>query len=298
MRTITHVAFTIPDNLFAGFGPDLPDAERHWVAELPGVVADLTERWSLRLDEPYQPGGQCSWVAPARDPAGRELVLKVGWRHVEALHEAEGLALWAGDGAVRVHAADAFGQTSALLLERCLPGTPLKQALPEPEQDPVVAGLLRRLWREPPADGRFRSLRIMCAEWADTFEADLTAVPGRIDPGLARAGAALFRELPTTADRQVVLCTDLHGDNILSAQREPWLVVDPKPHVGDPTYDALQHMLNRERLDHNPADLVRRMADLLDLDRDRLARWLFARCVVESIHNPILRQVALAMAPA
>jgi streptomycin 6-kinase len=54
----------------------------------------------------------------------------------------------------------------------------------------------------------------------------------RLDPGLARAGIALFRELPTTADRQVLLCTDLHGDNVLAARREPWLVIDPKPYVG------------------------------------------------------------------
>jgi hypothetical protein len=44
----------------------------------------------------------------------------------------------------------------------------------------------------------------------------------------------------------VLLCTDLHGDNILAAQRELWLVIDPKPYVGDPAYDLLQHMLNCE----------------------------------------------------
>ena len=35
-----------------------------------------------------------------------------------------------------------------MLLERCEPGT-LLRALPEPEQDVVLAGLLRRLWRAP-----------------------------------------------------------------------------------------------------------------------------------------------------
>ncbi len=64
--------------------------------------------------------------------------------------------------------------------------------------------------------------------------------------GRVQAGIALFRSLPATADRQVLLCTDLHADNILAARREPWLAVDPKPYAGDPAYDVLQHMLNCE----------------------------------------------------
>jgi len=51
--------------------------------------------------------------------------------------------------------------TIALLLERCRPGTTL-QALPEAEQDPIVAGLLRRLWRQPAPGHRFRSLSSVC----------------------------------------------------------------------------------------------------------------------------------------
>ncbi|MGH8902998.1 MAG: aminoglycoside phosphotransferase family protein [Egibacteraceae bacterium] len=60
------------------------------------------------------------------------------------------------------------------------------------------------------------------------------------DPGAARNGIALIRSLPLTADRSALLCTDLHADNVLAAEREPWLVIDPKRHVGDPTCDVLQ----------------------------------------------------------
>jgi streptomycin 6-kinase len=72
----------------------------------------------------------------------------------------------------------------------------------------------------------------MCMAWADEIEQDYAATTalGRIDPGLAEAGITLFQELPHTAGSQV-LCTDLHDDNILAAQRESWLVIDP---VGDP----------------------------------------------------------------
>jgi streptomycin 6-kinase len=119
----------------------------------------------------------------------------------------------------------------------------------------------------------------MCAQWAEEFSAQITARADVVDPGLAREGMALFRALPTDADRSVLLVTDLHAGNVLAARREPWLVIDPKPYVGDPAYDGTQHLLNcTERLQADPAGLADRMADLLEVDRVRLRRWLFARC--------------------
>jgi streptomycin 6-kinase len=290
-------SFALPANLVDSVRADASPERCAWLRLLPDIVAELAERWSLRLGEPYQPGGRCAWVAPARH-VGQELVLKVAWRHGEAADEASGLRVWAGHGAVRLYGSDVFGSTSALLLERCHPGTSLAETLPEPEQDVVVAALLRRLWSAPAGYG-FRPLRAMCDAWAAEFEQRLAGSAGGLDPGLARAGIELFRTLPATAGRQVLLCTDLHAGNILAAQREPWLVIDPKPYVGDPTYDALQHMLNCEqRLTADPVGFAERMADLLGLDRDRLVGWLFARCVQESLDQPSLREVAAVLAPA
>ena len=109
----------------------------------------------------------------------------------------------------------------------------------------------------------------------------------------------MFRELPASAGREVLLCTNLHAGNFLAAQREPWLVIDPKPYVGDPTYDVLQHLLNcDERLTADPLGLIRRMADLLELDEARLRLWLFARFVQESLDQLRLHRLASALAPA
>ena len=272
------------------------EGRQQWLTTvLPEVVAQARKRWSLTVGEPFQPGGQTAWVAPARDAADADLVLKVAWPHPEATHEADGLRAWAGHGAVRLHAAHDFGEAHALLIERCRPGTELSSRT-EPEQDTVVATLLRRLWIQPAPDSPFASLERMCHRWADRFE-QCAAPP--LDPGLARAGIALFRELPATADTRVLLCTDLHAGNVLAAAREPWLVIDPKPHVGDPAYDPVQHMLNcEERLHADPRGLARRMAALLDLDPDRVLSWLFARCVQESAEWPALADVARTIAPA
>jgi streptomycin 6-kinase len=139
----------------------------------------------------------------------------------------------------------------------------------------------------------------MCDAWADEFEQKYRAGRVNVDAGLAREGIALFRELPATAERTVLLCTDLHARNALASEREPWLVIDPKPYVGDPAYDVLQHMLNcRERLRTDPRALAARMSDLARLDNERVILWLFARCVQESPDWPELADVAHRIAPA
>ncbi len=273
------------------------DGRLTWLATLPGTVRELAKRWDLVVGEPFRPGGQTAWVAPAGRGDRGDLVLKVGWRHPEADHEADGLREWDGHGAVRLHAAAEFADTVALLMERCRPGTTLASR-PEPEQDTVIAGLLRRLWRRPAPGHRFRPLQEMCDYWAGEFDQKAAAGRVSIDPGLAREGMALFRTLPATAERNVLLCTDLHAGNVLAAEREPWLVIDPKPYLGDPTYDPLQHLLNCDgRLQADPVGLVRRMADLLALDHERLRLWLFARCVQESPDRPELAGVARRIAP-
>ena len=276
---------------------------RDWITGLPGIVGGLADQWSLRLGEPFQPGGQCSWTAPAADASGAALVLKVGFRFPggEERDEAAGLRTWAGNGAVRLHAACVSEPAYGLLMERCVPGTALGQARPGREQDVVVAGLLRTLWAQPPGAYPFRPLAEMCAAWADAFEAEYAAAgpADRIDAGLARAGIALFRSLPGTAGRRVLLCTDLHAGNILAAERAPWLVIDPKPYVGDPAYDVLQHMLNCEgRLAADAAGLADRMAGLAGLEARRVRRWLFARSVQESVGSPLMREVARQLAPS
>jgi streptomycin 6-kinase len=289
------VAFPLPPRLVWAV---TREGHGWWLATLPATVEALRDRWSLSLGPPFDPGGQTAWVVPARDRAGTDLVLKVGWRHPEAEHEADGLRAWDGDGAVRLHAAEMSDHTSALLLERCRPGTPLS-ARPEAEQDVVIAGLLARLWRTPPPGSSFLSLQAMCDMWADEFDQKVAhRHPDPIDPGLAREGIALFRALPATAERAVLLCTDLHAGNVLAARRQPWLAIDPKPYLGDPAYDGLQHLLNcEERLQADPRSLAQRMVDLLGVDQDRFLLWVFARCVQESPDRPELADVARRIAP-
>lgn len=85
---------------------------------------------------------------------------------------------------------------------------------------------------------------------------------------------------------------------MLAAERAPWLAIDPKPHTGDPTYDATQHVLScAARLRSDPVALCDRMAGLLGLDAERLQLWVLARCVQESPGWPGLAEVATRLAP-
>jgi streptomycin 6-kinase len=286
--------FHVPRNLAAAAREE---GREEWLASVPATVARFTRVWGLTVGAPFEPGGQTAWVAPALSSRGEKRVLKVAWRHPEADHEADGLRIWAGRGAVALFDAVEFDETNVLLLERCRPGSTLAIA-PETTQDEVIAGLLRQLWVEPPPGHRFRPLQEMCARWADQFDAERAAGQIGLEPALAAEGIELFRSLSATADRAVVLCTDLHAGNVLAAQREPWLAIDPKPYVGDPAYDVIQHLLNcPARLHAEPDQLVARIADLVDLDRDRVRRWLFARCVQESLGWPALADVARRLTP-
>jgi streptomycin 6-kinase len=286
--------FTIPGRLVAACH-NIPERAA-WLARLPEMLRDLEQRWSLTFGAPFDSDeASCAWVAPVARATGPSAVVKLGMPHFEAEHESEGLRFWNGDPTVRLLAAD--DDLGAMLLERCEPGT-LLRSLPEPEQDLVIAGLLRRLWRSPVAPHPFRPLSAMIARWSDET---LAQAERWHDEGLVREGLRVFKELPHGAPAHVLLATDLHAGNVLRARREPWLVIDPKPFVGDPAYDATQHLRNcKSRLLADPDGTIRRFADLLGVDHDRVRLWMFARAAAEPrddwMDDP-LTHLARAIAP-
>ena len=243
-----------------------------WLARLPKAIADLKRHWALTLSPPFEEEASCSWVAPCVRQDGTPAVLKIGLPHVEAENEIDGLLFWDGDPTVFVLEADL--DLNAMLLERCEPGTALRRR-PEAEQDQVIANLLRRLWRPLPDTQPFRPLSEMIARWT---EETLGKADCLLDAGLAKEGLRIFEALLNDTPCDVLLATDLHAGNVLQSQREPWLVIDPKPFYGDPAYDATQHLLNcKGRLHSKPNTTISRFADLLGVDPERVRLWAFAR---------------------
>jgi streptomycin 6-kinase len=256
----------------------------------------LEHRWSLTAGAPFDSDEvSCAWVAPVALASGQPAVLKLGMPHMEGEHESDGLRFWNGDPTVWL--LDADDHLGAMVLERCEPGSSLR-TLPEPEQDHVIARLLLRLWRSPAAPHPFRPLSAMIGFWSE--ETRTQSAQWR-DEGLVREGLRLFEELSRSTSEHVLLATDLHAGNVLRARREPWLVIDPKPFVGDPAYDATQHLRNCGlRLRSDPDTTIRRFADLLGVDHDRVRLWLFARAAAEPRDNwndDALMTLARAIAP-
>jgi streptomycin 6-kinase len=264
-----------------------------WLARLPDVLRTLEHQWALTPDLPLEgEEPSCAYVAAVLTANKTPAVLKIAVPHMEGEQEIQGLRFWAGDPTVRLLRAD--DASGAMLLERCHPGTTLR-GLEECDQDVVISGLLHRLWRCPSAEYRFRPLSALMEFWGSETRMHAEQWP---DAGLVREGLRLFKELPANATRKVLLATDLHAGNALRAERESWLVIDPKPFLGDPTYDATQHLFNcGARMRSDPEGTMRRLADLLGVDYERLRLWTFARAAAEP-HDDWGNQSRLELARA
>jgi streptomycin 6-kinase len=163
----------------------------------------------------------------------------------------------------------------ALLLERCRPGTHLRERALD-----VLVELLPRLWK--PAGTAFRSLAEETTWWTIRDEWEKTGKP--FEERLVDAAEAAFEELAPSQGEQVLLHQDLHADNVLAAEREPWLVIDPKPLVGEREF-GLAPIIRSFELGHSKRAVVRRLEFLtseLGLDRERARGWAIGQTIAWS----------------
>jgi streptomycin 6-kinase len=249
------------------------------MGEASRIAEAYARRHGLRLGTPFD--SSVGYAVPAELSNGLRAVVKVnppGERECE--QEAAALAHYDGRGAVRLLDYDSVGHT--MLLERCDPGTSLWE-LPEEDANRLAAGVLARLWRPPSTDSPFATL----AEEAEFWAAELEP---RAEEQLVRLALQLLCDLVPSQGEQVVVHQDLHQGNILRAQREPWLAIDPKPLVGEREFDVAS--LIRDRRDAFDATLVRRRLDFytteLGLDRERTRGWAIAHAVAWGTNEQML----------
>jgi streptomycin 6-kinase len=283
----------IPERLIANCSK-IPE-RKQWLDNLPAMLEELTDRWSLRTGAPFDHANvTCSWVATAVRADGTSAVLKLAMPHMEGAHEIQGLRFWSGNPTVQLLEAD--DDLGAMLLERCQPGDMLRFE-PELKQDVVIATLLKRLWRRPaPPDG-FGRLSDMLESWSNETRAQAQHWP---DSGLVSEGLRVLRALAKPSPTDKLLATDLHAGNVLRSEREPWLVIDPKPFIGDVAFDVVQHLhVCEARLHADPIGMVKRLADLAEVDAERLQLWTFARAAADpraAWNNLVWMEIAKALA--
>lgn len=236
--------------------------EPEWLAALPGLLAEYAEVWSLDLEEPIDTAH--SLVVPAG-----EVVLKIiAPSDFEAEHEPDALAQWEGGGAVRLLARDEGRR--AFLMERCRPGTTLWSS--GIDEIDVVTGALPRLWANPPHPHPFRLLVDEAKRWADEIPRRYNLAGKPFERSLLEHALDVFR---SRGDGPEALANqDLHGLNILRAEREPWLVIDPKPIVGERELNGVALLRNAAfRGGRASVKLWLDALANLGLDRERLRGW-------------------------
>ena len=253
-----------------------------WLDRLPQLVAALLTEWEL-VPDGAATHGFVSLVLPVRTPAGEPAVLKVSFDgDDESEHEALALQTWHGHGAVRLLRADP--RRRALLLER-LHARDLADEW-DLEACEVVGRLYGRL--HVPAPPQLRSVSSYVERWLAALR-DLprnAPIPRRLVEQATHLGAALVAD---PAGGRLVH-GDLHYANVLAADREPWLVIDPKPMSGDPHYEPAPMLWNRtEELVDAPGGLregVRRrfhtVVDTAGLDEARARDWVVVRMVLNA----------------
>ena len=255
------------------------EAARPWLARLPGLVGELCGRWGLRVTGDPMHGYMALVVPVLRGDA--RCALKVSWIDGETVNEAAALALWDGGGAVRL--LDADDSAGALLLEWLDP----RRSLAEADLSvavPVAGRLLRRLavpvpaeWPARPVPGLGQWALDLAAELSGLWQATGRPFPGRLlDTAVEVATALAPRAGGVLANR------DMHYQNVLAGEREPWQVIDPKVMRGDAEFGLAPLLWRRLGEAGGPAGLRRRFDALVDeagLDAELARGWTLLRAL-------------------
>jgi len=276
---MTRVTIVLPPELDEqrDLGPDWGA----WLDRLPGLFAGVVEEWDLTRDGDELWHGFCSLVAPVHTAEGVSAVLKVSFDgDTESEHEALALQHWHGDGVVRLLRADP--RRRALLLER-LHRRDLTEVW-DVEACEIVAGLYRKL--HVPALPQLATVTSYVQRWLDDLAAQPRDLP--IPRRLVEQTLSLGRDLVADpASVGVIVHGDLHYANVLASDREPWVVIDPKPMSGDAHYEPAPMLWNR--WDELAGDLrtgVRRrfhaLVDAAGLDEARARDWVVVRMVLNA----------------
>ncbi|MFB6551504.1 aminoglycoside phosphotransferase family protein [Streptomyces sp. NPDC056405] len=269
----------VPDALAVSQAKYNGAAGRAFIDGLPALAAGFLDRWELRLDGPSM-HGWAALVLPVVRGDGTPAVLKLQILDEETEGEPVALRVWDGDGAVRLLDHDAA--TGTMLLERLDAARMLSHVEDSREAVLVIARLLAHLTATPAPPG-VRRLGDIARRMLERTPWVLERIADPADRRLVADCAAAVREVADEpGDR--LLHWDLHYDNVLAADRAPWLAIDPKPLAGDPGFDLLPALDNR----YDPDETRWRfdaMTDVLGLDRERARAWSLGRVLQNSLWN-------------
>ena len=254
-----------------------------WLDRLPRLIAECEQRWSLTVLPPFSLS--YNYVAPAIRSDGVEVVLKLGVPNKELFTEIAALRLYEGRGICKL--LNAVPDQGLLLLERLKPGKMLASLADDQKATSIAAQVMRQLWRPAPPEHPFPTL----AQWTfglKKLRPQFGGTTGPFPAELVDRALNLFEELISSSTETVLLHGDLHHYNILTAERQPWLALDPKGVVGDPCYEvgALfynpEGLLDRPNLQQVLARRADQLSEELGFDRQRVLGYGIAQAVLSA----------------
>ncbi len=273
-RGCSSSRIAVPEDFARGVVNLAGDDGRRWIDRLPILVDSLCARWSLVVDGTAM-HGCLGLVVPVRRGTQR-CALKVSWIDESNAHEFSALSIWNGQGAVRLFETDP--EIGAMLLERLdsrrsLADVEIGSALP-------IAGQLFRRLSVPAGDG-LPLLRDVAEQLSETFLKRWESLNRPMPRPLVDAARSLASQLGPRAD-SLLVNYDLHYENVLAGEREPWLAIDPKAVIGDPEYGIAQLLWTRlEDIEHEGglSHYFQVLVDQAELDLERARSWTLVRCV-------------------
>ncbi|MFZ4176591.1 aminoglycoside phosphotransferase family protein [Streptomyces griseoincarnatus] len=280
------MAFEPPRRLVRALGETAPEGD-DWLEKLPGLAREAVDRRELTVERVQLPGGRSSLVVLVRTAHGTPAVLKLAPPRARPESERVALAHWGGLGAVQLLEPVSESTEGVLLLERLHPDVSVR-TLPEAKALLEAAGTLRRLWVDPPEDHVFETVAERTGRQAKAMRAGADAAPD-VAP-LVDAALSAREELLDSPPEHRLLHGTFRQSKVLSGDRMPWLAVGPDPVVGEHAFDLARLVRDRvEDLIAQPSGAtttrrrVRRLAESLEVDRERLRGWTLFRAVESGV---------------
>ncbi|MFC7620367.1 aminoglycoside phosphotransferase family protein [Microlunatus sp. GCM10028923] len=256
-----------------------------WLDALPGVLAELSRNWSLRLGEQLA-GGSTSLVLRARTAEGRSVVLKLSQPDLDLTDQAATLERAAGRGYVRLLASDL--DRNALLLDGLGPSLEDLHASPEQTMT-ILCDTLAEAWRVPRAAGpSARPVPDKATALAEAIEESWPLL-GRPCPRRVIDRALEYAERRSAAfdlERSVVAHGDPHPGNALRVLTPrpdgspEFVFVDPDGFLDDRAYDlgvVLRDWRHQLIAADDPVGLARGycrlLADRTGVDAEAIWEW-------------------------
>ena len=279
------VPIDIPESLTRAVGYN--DEGVAWLKRLPELLEVCARRWELSVDVPMAEDYAVmsyNYITPATRGDGSDVIIKIASSKKDFSTERESLHFYGGKGAVKL--LDSDEELNTLLLERLIPGVPLSENSDDEENTRIAARVMRRLWQKAPQKHGNRSVEDEVTKLSEVrirFDGSTGPLPTKF----VEKAEAQFAELIATSAESVVLHSDLHHWNILSAEREPWLAIDSKGLVGDPAFEVATYMHNRPPISCKGKDLRKLIARRVDIfaeelgfTRERILAWSWTHCLL------------------